>query len=111
MPKTNHIKITNKGYGNRWKNFPIKYIGERPKLIRDDGGFTSGKNILEFLSARFKKFELILCDTKSRIKKKGKTYQVALSVHDLRTMNAGLLCLDPLKPPENHQVVRQDLQT
>ena len=86
-----HIKITNKGYGRKWQNFKIHYIGIRPKLIRDDGVFTSGKSILEMLAVRFKKFELILCETKSKILKRGKVFQVFLSLNDLRPMNSSLI--------------------
>jgi len=86
-----HIKITNRGYGRKWQNFKIHYIGTRPKLIRDDGVFTSGKSILETLAARFKKFDLILSNSKSKILKKGKVFQVFLSINDLRPMNSSLI--------------------
>jgi hypothetical protein len=91
MKKRNHVKIANKGYGRKWQNFKIHYTGTRPKLIRDDGVFTSGKSILETLAARFKKFELILCDSKSKILKRGKVFQIFLSLNDLRPMNSSLI--------------------
>src|SRR3989442_477282 len=91
MKKRKHIKISIKGYGMKWQNFKIHYVGDRPKLIRDDGAFTSGKNILEALAARFKEFDLILCPTKSKILKKGKVFQVFLSISDLARMNSALI--------------------
>lgn len=91
MKTRKHIKITVKGYGRKWQGSKVHYIGARPKMIRDDGAFTSGKSILEALAARFKKFELTLCNDKSRIQKKGKVYQVFLSIADLRQMNSALI--------------------
>ncbi len=91
MKKRSFIKITSKGYGKRWLNTRIHYIGKRPKLIQDDGRFTSGKNILEALSAQFKKFELIICDSKSKILKKGKVFEIYLSLYELRQMNSALI--------------------
>ena len=91
MNKRKHVKITFKGYGRKWRNFKVYYFGPRPKMIRDDGGFTSGKNILEALEARFKKFSLILCDSKSKVLKRGKAFQVLLSLGDLRQMNSALI--------------------
>src|SRR5687768_17485698 len=89
--KRNYIKITSKGYGKRWLNTKIWYIGNRPKLIQDDGRFTSGKNILEALAARFKKFELIIWDRKSKILKRGNLFQVYLALYELKAMNSALI--------------------
>ncbi len=91
MKKQKYIKILGNGYGKKWSNFKIHYIGVRPKMVRDDGRFTSGKNILEALEARFKKFKLILCDSKSKILKRGKVSQVFLSLADLKPMNNALI--------------------
>jgi len=88
MPRK-HVKIDSKNYGKRWRNFKIYYLGSRPRGL-SERGFTSGKTILETLAARFKKFELILCDGKSRIRKEGKTTQVFLSTDDLRQVNSQL---------------------
>ena len=91
MQRRKHIKIAIKGYGKKWQNFKIHYVGDRPKLIRDDGAFTSGKNILEALAARFKKFDLIFCDGKSKVLKRGKVFQIFLCIRDLRKMNSALI--------------------
>lgn len=86
-----HVKITNKGYGKKWQGFKICYTGTRPKFLQDDGRFNSCKNILEALAAAFKKFELILCASKSKILIKGKKAQVFLCIDDLKLMNSGLI--------------------
>lgn len=88
--KRKFIPISNRGYGKRWQKFKIYYAGVRPKFVRKDGAFTSGKTILETLASAFKKFELILTEGKSRLFKKGKVTQVYLSIVDLRQINQSL---------------------
>ncbi len=88
--KRKRIKITSKSYGKRWLNFKIYYTGSRPKAVKDDGSFTSGKNILEALAAKFSKFQLTLYDGKPKILKKGKLFQVFLPIGELKKMNSAL---------------------
>lgn len=91
MKKRKHIKISVKGYGRKWLNFKIHYFGDRPKVIREDGAFTSGKSILEALAVRFKKFKIILYSGTSKILKNGRVFEVFLSLDDLRNMNSALI--------------------
>lgn len=86
-----HVIIANKGYGQKWQGFKIYYTGNRPKIIRDDGVFTSCKTMLETLAGKFKKFELILTESKSVIRTKGATVQVFLSLTDVRQLNSALI--------------------
>src|ERR1043166_3777159 len=91
MRPSKHVKITNKGYGRRWMRFKVFYIGPRPKMLRLDGAFTSGKTILETLAATFPKFELILWNRKSKLEKVGKTVRIFLSTTDVRSVNSRLI--------------------
>ncbi len=90
MEKLKFCKIRNKGYGQRWQDFKIHYVGERPKLIRDDGAFSSGKSLLEALSMKFRNFELVLTPEESRIQKDNSSSQVFVALPELQKMNAGL---------------------
>ena len=87
--RRNFIPITNKSYGNRFKGSKIYYEGVRPKLLKDDGTFRIGKTILESLSNKFKKFEIIL-SKKSKIRKKGRSYNVYIATNDLNQMQSQL---------------------
>ena len=88
--RRNFIPVTNKSYGNRFKGFKIYYEGVRPKLLKDDGSFRTGKTILESLSSKFKRFEIIL-SKKSKIKKKGRSYSVYISTNDLNQIQPQLI--------------------
>jgi Shedu protein SduA, C-terminal len=90
MKTLKYCKIRNKGYGQRWQDFKIHYVGERPKLIRDDGAFSSGKSLLEALAMKFRNFELILTPEESRIQGKVSAPQVCVALPELQKMNAGL---------------------
>lgn len=90
METLKYCKIRNKGYGQRWQDFKIHYVGERPKLIRDDGAFSSGKSLLEALAMKFRNFELILTPEESRIKGNASAPQVCVALPELQKMNAGL---------------------
>jgi antiviral defense system Shedu protein SduA len=68
----------------------IYYIGARPKVLRADGAFSSGKTILENLAFAFKRFELILTQGKSRLVRKGNLTQVYFSTADLKDINKQL---------------------
>jgi hypothetical protein len=90
MEKLKYCKIRNKGYGQRWQDFKIHYVGARPKLIRDDGAFSSGKSLLEALAVKFRNFELVLTPEESRIQKNASSPQVCVALPELQKMNAGL---------------------
>jgi hypothetical protein len=90
MKKRKFVPITYKGYGKLWKNRKVYYTGSRPKALRADGAFSSGKTILETLAAAFKRFEIILTEGKSRFLKKGKLTQVYFSTSDLKEINQRL---------------------
>lgn len=86
--KMNFIRIAKKGYGKNLQNVKIYYTGSKPKSINQDGSFLFGKNILEYISSKFKYFKLILVTGKSKVNKQGKTYSIFLSVSDLKQMQA-----------------------
>jgi hypothetical protein len=90
MEKLKYCKIRNRGYGQRWQDFKIHYVGARPKLIRDDGAFSSGKSLLEALAMKFRNFELVLTPEESRIQKNASAPQVCVALPELQKMNAGL---------------------
>jgi len=90
MEKLKYCEISNKSYGQRWQNFKLYYAGTRPKLLRDDGAFSSGKSLLETLATKFRDFELILTPEESRIQKNMSSRQVYLAIPELRKMNARL---------------------
>jgi len=89
--KRKFVAIKAKGYGKLWRNRKIYYVGSRPKLLRVDGAFKSGKTILETLAVTFKRFELVLTGGKSKIEKKGGVTQVFLSTEDLKGINQRLI--------------------
>jgi len=85
-----HFTIQNKGYGKNLFGTKIFYEGfpNRPKFVRDDGGFSLGKHILETLQKRFSKFKLTLVKkNKSQVLKKGNLYHVRLSIKDWDELN------------------------
>ncbi len=88
--RKNSISVTNKSYGNRFKGFKVYYEGGRPRLLKDDGSFRTGKAILESLSSKFKRFKIIL-SKKSKIKKKGRSYSVYISTNDLDQIQPQLI--------------------
>jgi len=90
MEKLKYCKIRNRGYGQKWQDFKIHYVGARPKLIRDDGAFSSGKSLLEALAMKFRNFELVLTPEESRIQKNASSPQVCVALPELQKMNAGL---------------------
>src|SRR5262245_47559745 len=90
METLKYCKIRNKGYGQRWQDFKIHYVGQRPKLIRDDGAFSSGKSLLEALAMKFRSFQLVLTPEQSRIQGNASAPQVCVALPDLQKMNAGL---------------------
>jgi hypothetical protein len=90
MEKLKYCKIRNRGYGKRWQDFKVHYVGERPKLIRDDGAFSSGKSLLEALAMRFRNFNLVLTPEESRIQRDNSSPQVYVALPELQKMNAGL---------------------
>jgi Domain of unknown function (DUF4263) len=90
MEKLKYCKIRNKGYGQRWKDFKIHYVGARPKLIRDDGAFSSGKSLLEALATKFEKFELVLTPEESQIQGSASSPKVCVALTELQKMNSGL---------------------
>lgn len=90
MEKLKYCKIRNKGYGQRWKDFKIHYVGARPKLLRDDGAFSSGKSLLEALAIKFRNFDLVLTPEESRILRNASSPQVCVALPELQKMNAGL---------------------
>lgn len=83
------ILVTNKSYGNRFKGYKIYYEGAKPKLLKDDGTFRAGKTILEFLSSKFRRFNIII-SKKSKIKKKGRFYNVYIATNDLNQIQSQL---------------------
>ena len=90
MEKLKYCEISNKTYGQKWQNFKLYYAGTRPKLIRDDGAFSSGKSLLEALAMKFKDFELVLTPEESQIKKNSSSRQVYVAIPALQEMNARL---------------------
>jgi hypothetical protein len=90
MEKLKYCKIRNKGYGQRWRDFKIHYVGPRPRLIRDDGAFSSGKSLMEALATKFSGFDLVLTPEKSGIQSNASSPQVCVAVPELQKMNAGL---------------------
>lgn len=90
MQKLKYCQISNKSYGQRWQNFKLYYAGVRPKLIREDGAFSSGKSLLEALATKFRDFELVLTPEESRIEKNSSARQVFLAIPKLQKMNARL---------------------
>lgn len=83
------ILVTSRSYGNRFKGFKIYYEGERPKLLKEDGSFRTGKTILESLSSKFKKFRIIL-NNKSNIKRAGRFYDIHIAISDLKLIYSQL---------------------
>ena len=90
MEKLKYSKIRNKGYGQKWQDFKIHYVGERPRIIRDDGAFSSGKSLLEALAMKFTNFELVLTPEESRIERNDSSPQVCVALPEIQKMNAGL---------------------
>ncbi|HZV34269.1 MAG TPA: Shedu immune nuclease family protein [Verrucomicrobiae bacterium] len=90
MSKLKYCEISNKSYGQKWQKFKLYYAGTRPKLIRDDGAFSSGKSLLEALATKFRDFELVLTPEESRIQKNSSARQVFLAIPKLQKMNARL---------------------
>jgi len=90
MENLKYCIIRNKGYGQKWQDFKIHYVGARPKLIRDDGAFSSGKSLLEALAVKFSNFELVLTPEESRIQSNASSPQVCVALPELQKMNAGL---------------------
>jgi len=90
MENLKYCKIRNKGYGQKWQDFKIHYVGARPKLIRDDGAFSSGKSLLEALALKFTNFDLVLTPEESRIQRNDSSPQVCVALPELQKMNAGL---------------------
>lgn len=90
MEKLKYCRIRNKGYGQRWQDFKIHYVGSRPKLLRDDGAFSSGKSLLEALAIKFRNFDLVLTPEESRIQRNVSSPQVCVALPELKKMNAGL---------------------
>ncbi len=90
MEKLKYCKIRNRGYGQRWQDFKVHYVGVRPKLIRDDGAFSSGKSLLEALAMKFRNFDLVLTPEESRIQRDNSSPQVYVALPELQKMNAGL---------------------
>jgi Domain of unknown function (DUF4263) len=90
MEKLKYCKIRNKGYGQRWKDFKIHYVGERPKIIRDDGAFSSGKSLLEALATKFENFELVLTPEESQIQGNASSPKVCVALSEIQKMNSGL---------------------
>jgi len=87
--KKKTYKITSNWYEKKFKDFKIYYIAaEQPKILRKDGGgFGGGKHILEVLSHKFSKFDLILTNEKrSRIKRIGKKYFIYLTLSDIKLL-------------------------
>jgi hypothetical protein len=84
--KLKFIEITNKGYGKNLQGVKIYFKGAKPKLLKQDGSFLFGKNIIEYISSKYKYFMFIITFGKSKIEKKGKTYLIILSVDDLKQM-------------------------
>jgi len=87
---TKFIPVTSKSYGNKLKGVKIYYKGAKPKLLKTDGSFQFGKNIIEALTPKFKKFKLILIEGKSKIEKVGLVYHFFISLSDLRAMQSML---------------------
>lgn len=87
---TKYIPVTSKSYGNKLKGVKIYYKGTKPKLLKSDGSFQFGKNIIEVLTPKFKKFKLILIEGKSKIEKVGLVYHFFISLSDLRSMQSML---------------------
>lgn len=85
------VKVSSKSYGNKLKGFKIYFKGTKPKLLKSDGSFQFGKNIIESISAKFKKFQIILISGKSRIEKVGQTYRFFISTADLQSMQSILI--------------------
>jgi hypothetical protein len=90
MEKLKYSKIRNKGYGQKWQDFKIHYVGERPRIIRDDGAFSSGKSLLEALAMKFTNFELVLTPEESRVERNDSSPQVCVALPEIQKMNAGL---------------------
>ena len=90
MQKLKYRKIRNKGYGQKWQDFKIHYVGVRPRIIRDDGAFSSGKSLLEALAAKFGNFELVLTPEESQIQRDNSSPKVHVALPELQKMNAGL---------------------
>jgi hypothetical protein len=82
------IKISNKSYGKSLQGTKIYYKGKKPKLLKADGSFQFGKNIIESISVKFKKFHIILISGKSKIEKSGQTYRFFISTVDLQKMSS-----------------------
>lgn len=87
---TKFIPVTSKSYGNKLKGVKIYYKGAKPKILKSDGSFQFGKNIIEVLTPKFKKFKLILIEGKSKIEKVGIVYHFFISLSDLRAMQSML---------------------
>lgn len=85
-PKLGFVKITRKGYGNKLLGKKIYFEGARPKFLKDDGTFQMGKNLMDFLLAKYKTVRLIITKKKSRLEKRGRGVSVWLSPIDLRAM-------------------------
>lgn len=58
--KLKFVKVKNKSYGKNLQGQKIFYEGKKPKTLKPDGSIKFGKNILEILKAKFKRFYWII---------------------------------------------------
>lgn len=84
--------IKNKTYGKALVGTKIYYRGfgnRRPKFLKDNGqGFAGGKHLLETLSKKYKRFELILTPKTDDIRAAGSKKTVQISERTLNRINA-----------------------
>jgi len=82
------IKVANRSYGNLLKGTKIYYEGARPKTLRDDGSIKFGKNILELLKAKYKRFRWIITKETNGVKLVNGIYEIRTGQKALSKMNS-----------------------
>lgn len=87
---TRFVKVKNRSYGKKLKGIKIFFKGDRPKQLKADGSFQFGKNIIETVAAKHKKYQIVLINDMSRVEKVGQTYRFFISISDLQQMNSVL---------------------
>jgi hypothetical protein len=78
------VAITKKSYGANLQGIKIYYEGKRPTGLKDDGGFSLAKNILEILVENFNRFKWVITQKTDNITKQASTYIIKTSIKTIR---------------------------
>ena len=83
---TNFVVVTNKSYGKNLKGIKIYYEGKKPKYLSTDGKINFGKNILELLQKKYKRFRWIITTGTDSITLERGIYRIRTSAKTLSKM-------------------------